>query len=161
MTTNINVTELVEAFRAQEQERIDAEKERRRQLSAKAHAEAVAGAVLLGDLLPKVQEIYELLPDTHKHTAPYLNEVEPNSAQRAIYFTLRLPCAHGQPFIVDRIISTWQRPEDQGGARVYELRPGERGGLLLSRELSITSCLNPADILVQFAALAGRLRASR
>jgi hypothetical protein len=153
MKTNINVLELVEAFRAEAQERIDKYRAEKAAKEKALEEQGLRCLAQLQDVWPAFEQVISQLVNGRVTEAPM------NHGERAIAaFELALPqpCG-GEPFWVDRAVCVYER----NGVFKFGFSHGERGGGLLGGKGDLPSGEhdNPADILVMLARYAGTCKA--
>jgi hypothetical protein len=155
MKTNINVLELVEAFRAEAQERIDKYRAEKAAKEKALEEQGLRCLAQLQDVWPAFEQVISQLVNGRVTEAPM------NHGERAIAaFELALPVPGGEAgsvYWVDRVVYVWER----NGVFKFGLSYGERGGCLLGgkSELPSSEYENPADILVMLARYAGTCKA--
>jgi hypothetical protein len=161
MKTNINIAELVDAFRAQEHERVTREKEKEKEFIAKC--DAIFGRCLTAayDLLPTLTEVIQMLPAA--------SEVRVE-ADRKRYFSqvmLRFDFLLMQagafkaytPGLIERVVAVYH--DSTNDIIKYNFGAGDVG-VRVDRHHPMTGGVyteNPADILVKLAEWAGICRA--
>jgi hypothetical protein len=155
----INIAELVDAFRAQEQEKLDAAAEAHAKWQAEAERKAEVEAGLAQAAYPAISEAAQLLPDGRAVFAP-VQETRgfPARHNRLEIFWTYSP-RHGT-YTISRVLSV---TDDENGTAVYTLGYGSEGGYLLDKPNEVPcvpSTSNLADILIPLARWAGLSKAN-
>jgi len=158
MKTTINIKELVNAFRAQEAER--AEQERQIQLKNQERRDAISLRCRMAaeDFLPSLREVVSLLPGASEVTLVQQRNVF------VMQFESQLINAGG--------FNTWQGTLSQevsvyhqadGDKIIFYFGPGLKGGILPDHHplRNYMHVENPADILITIANWAGICQATQ
>jgi len=159
MKTTINIAELVDAYRAQEQEKIEARL--RKEAERKAHLDSINNRCVAAadDLLPTLQEVVALLPCASSvKYSPYRSQT-----QRNLSFSFRYT-DEGKEHLIPRLINVCY--DSTSDTICYFISAdcyvsGRSGILDFEGPLRINrgSISNPTDIIVAVAEQAGICRA--
>jgi hypothetical protein len=160
MKTTINIAELVDAYRAQEQEKIEARL--RKEAERKAHLDSIYNRCVAAaaDLLPTLQEVVALLPcASFVKYSPYSSRTQINLSFSFIYTNDK-----GDGHLIARLINVCY--DSEGDTIKYFISPdayvrGRSGLLDFEGPLRINKGVisNPTDIIVAVAEQAGICRA--
>lgn len=147
MKTTLNVTELVQAFRAEQQERIDAERRDKEQRQLANEEQHRSRCALMQEVWPLFREAILSIPG-----AEITREPSANSCSATFRVTAKSKWPSHGTYKVDRVIGVSAYSETSK----FTLDCGEHGGLLLTDTgLRPGSWENPADLVVLLAQFAG------
>jgi hypothetical protein len=160
-TTTIDVQEIVDAFRAQEQERLDRESaERRHRLQQIVDNRDKCRWALQAIIKPLWPAVLAL--PHGKFNADAFGDPVIFDTDHAAVFIEFSTVATAYLYPVDRKLEVWWRPHSQ--SVMFTLKHGKRGGCLLDpvgkrHPLGHETYENPADLIVRIAEWAGICKA--
>lgn len=165
----INIAELVDAFRAQEQERLDIHAAEVAKRNAEKKIEIERNAELINDVRPALEEVAATLPNgrvfvPHNPYASY-HDKDWHTNKLEIQWTwqprLKPDPNNRNGYIISRRVSAYF--DSESGLPRYILEHGSEGGLLLIGDdevPTISSTYNFADIIIPFTRWAGLSKAN-
>jgi predicted DNA-binding protein (UPF0251 family) len=160
----INIAELVDAFRAQEQERLDIHAAEVAQRNAEKKIEVERNAQLINDVRPALEEVAAMLPNGRVFVPanPYRSHYDKDWHTNILEIEWTWEPRHSNGgYTISRRLSAFF--DSEVGLPRYMLTLGEEGGLLLKdadEVPTISSTHNFADIILPFVRWAGLSKAN-
>lgn len=161
----INIAQLVDAFRAHEQERLDIHAAEVAERNAEIQIKVERNAELINDVRPALEEVAALLPNGRVFVplnpfATYYDK-DWNTNKLEIEWTWRPNYKSCGGYVISRRVSAYF--DSESGLPRYVLEHGSEGGLLLDdadEVPTIGSTHNFADIIIPFTRWAGLSKAN-
>lgn len=162
----INIAELVDAFRAQEQERLDIHAAEVTQRDAEKKIEVERNAQLINDVRPTLEEVASMLPNGRVFVPPnpyklwdHCKDWHTNKLE--IEWTWKPYYNRNGGYTISRRLEAYF--DSERGLPHYILSYGEEGGYLLDEDdevPTISSTYNFADIIIPLTRWAGLSKAN-